>query len=78
MAFGICCTGQIRYLKETLNEILRQCRFGVFLRAEVLEDVGELLPVVECFLQSPSVSMPFAFEISSRTSVGVPGIRRER
>lgn len=38
------------YLEETLDEVLGQCRLGVLLGTEVLEDVGELLPEVEGFL----------------------------
>ena len=41
----------IPYLEETLDEVLGQCSLGVLLGAEVLEDVGELLPEVESFLR---------------------------
>ena len=41
----------IPYLEETLDEVLGQCRLGILLGAEVLEDVGELLPEVEGFLR---------------------------
>jgi hypothetical protein len=40
----------IPYLDETLDEVLGQCRLGVFFSTEVFEDVGELLPEVEGFL----------------------------
>jgi hypothetical protein len=40
----------VPYLEETLDKVLGQCRLGVLLGAEVLEDVGELLPEVEGFL----------------------------
>jgi hypothetical protein len=44
------------YLEETLDEVLGQCSLGVFLGAEVLEDVGELLPEVEGFLSRQMVN----------------------
>lgn len=52
------------YLNESLNEVLGKLRLGVLFRSEVLEYVCELLPEVECLLES-SISMPFN---SSRSS----------
>jgi len=45
----------IPYLEETLDEVLGQCRLGILLGAEVLEDVGELLPEIEGFLSRQRV-----------------------
>jgi hypothetical protein len=48
---------KVPYLDETLDEVLGQCRLGVLLGAEVLEDVGELLPEVEGFLSRQKVNV---------------------
>jgi hypothetical protein len=48
---------KVPYLDETLDEVLGQRRLGVLLGAEVLEDVGELLPEVEGFLCRQKVNV---------------------
>ena len=47
----------IPYLEETLDEVLGKSSLGVFLGAEVLEDMSELLPEVEGFLGRHKVNM---------------------
>lgn len=47
----------ISYLEETLDEVLGESSLGVFLGAEVLEDMSELLPEVEGFLGRHKVNM---------------------
>lgn len=49
--------GLVAAFQETRDEILRQPGTGVFFWAEVLHDVGKLLPEVEGFLWN--VSMQF-------------------
>lgn len=40
----------VAYLQKALDKVLGKCGLGVLFGAEVLEDVGELLPEVECLL----------------------------
>ena len=38
------------HLKKTRNEVFREARFRVLFLSEVLHDMCELLPVIECLL----------------------------